>query len=48
LARRLGLNFGFLGDNAGWITHTVLKAMELDETVEQIRERGPWRLKARG
>jgi hypothetical protein len=44
IGRRLGVNADFLADQQGWFQYTVLKIMELERTVEQVRSRGPWRL----
>lgn len=45
IGRALGVNGDNLKDQAGWYPWTVLKQMELEGTVEQASERGPWRLK---
>lgn len=46
IGRALGVNGDHLGDQTGWLQWTVLKMMELEGTVEQPKDRGPWKIKA--
>ncbi len=46
IGRALGINGDHIdnGKQNGWLQWTVLKMMEIEGTVEQIEDRGPWRL----
>lgn len=44
IGRRLGVNGDFLGNQSGWFAYTVLKIMEAEHTVVQVKSRGPWRM----
>ncbi|HWP30817.1 MAG TPA: hypothetical protein VNK96_03690 [Fimbriimonadales bacterium] len=44
IGRLLGVNADFLEDQQGWFQYTVLKIMERERTVEQVKPRGSWRL----
>lgn len=44
IGRALGVNGDHFGDQNGWLQWTVLKMMEIEGTVEQPKERGPWKL----
>jgi len=46
IGRALGINGDHIdkGEQNGWLQWTVLKMMEIEGTVEQVKERGPWRL----
>jgi hypothetical protein len=46
IGRMLGVNGdAFAKGQEGWFQWTILKIMEAERTVEQVKDRGPWRIK---